>query len=117
MGLEHLSNVNVETLSKLQREDPTLSNCRLDVLNNVDESKDVKFAFYNENNVLKRQGESNDGYIRGNQIVLSKSLRNTVLELEHDRPMSGHLGPGKCKHRVPQSFYWPSIFADVPRLS
>jgi hypothetical protein len=25
IGLEHLSNVNVETLSRLQREDPTLS--------------------------------------------------------------------------------------------
>jgi hypothetical protein len=46
-----LSNVNVETLSRLQREDPTLSNCRLKALNNVDESKDVKFAFYYENNV------------------------------------------------------------------
>jgi hypothetical protein len=74
MGLEHLFNVNVETLSKLQWEDPTLSNCRLNVLNNVDESKDVKFAFYNENNVLKRQWESNDGYKRGNQIVLLISL-------------------------------------------
>ena len=55
MGLEHLSNVNVETLSILQREDPTLSNCRLKTSNSVDEPKDVKFAFYYENNVLKRK--------------------------------------------------------------
>ena len=66
IGLEHLSNVNVETLSRHQREDPTLSNCRLKALNNVDESKDVKFAFYYENNVLKRKWESKDGYKRGN---------------------------------------------------
>jgi hypothetical protein len=57
IGLEHLSNVNVETLSRLQREDPTLSNCRLKALNNVDGSKGVKFAFYYENNVLKRKWE------------------------------------------------------------
>jgi hypothetical protein len=31
----------------------------------VDESKDVKFAFYYENNVLKRKWESKDGYKRG----------------------------------------------------
>jgi hypothetical protein len=29
--------------------------------------------------------------------------------------MSGHLGPGKCKQRVLQSFYWPGVFADVTR--
>jgi hypothetical protein len=46
----------------------------------VDESKDVKFAFYYENNVLKRKWESKDGYKRGNQIVLPKSLRKAVLE-------------------------------------
>jgi DNA-directed RNA polymerase subunit L len=67
IGLEHLSNVNVETLSRLQREDPTLSNCRLKALNNVDESKDVKFAFYYENHVLKRKWQSKDGYKRNNK--------------------------------------------------
>ena len=46
----------------------------------MDESKDVKFAFYYENNVLKRKWESKDGYKRGNQIVLPKSLRKAVLE-------------------------------------
>jgi hypothetical protein len=115
MGLEHLSNVNVETLSRLQREDTTLSNCRLKALNNVDESKDIKFASYNENNVLKRKWESKDGYKRGNQTVLPKSLRKAVLELAHDRQRSGHLGPGKCKQSVFQSFYWPGVFADVTR--
>jgi hypothetical protein len=63
-----LSNVNAETLSRLQREDPTLGNCRLKALNNVDESKDVKFAFYYENNVLKRKLESTDGYKRGTRL-------------------------------------------------
>jgi hypothetical protein len=33
--------------------------------------KDVKFAFYYENNVLKRKWESKDGYKRGNQILIS----------------------------------------------
>jgi hypothetical protein len=50
----------------------------------VDESKDVKFAFYYENNVLKRKWESKDGYKRGNQIVLLKPLRKAVQELAHD---------------------------------
>jgi hypothetical protein len=117
IGLEHLSNVNVETLSRIQREDPTLSNCRLKALNNVDESKDVKFAFYYENNVLKRKWESTDGYKRGNQIVLPKPLRKAMLELAKDHAMSGHLGPGKCKQRVLQSFYWMDVFADVTRHS
>jgi hypothetical protein len=65
----------------------SLSNCRLKALNNVDESKDedVKFAFYYENNVLKRKWESKDGYKRGNQSISSwisssgseKSIRST----------------------------------------
>ena len=53
--------------------------------------------------------------LKGNHIVLPKSLRKAVLELAHDRPMSGHLGLGKCKKRVLQSFYWPGVFADVTR--
>jgi hypothetical protein len=53
--------------------------------------------------------------LKGNHIVLPKSLRKAVLELAHDRPMSGHLGPGKCKQRVLQSFYWPGVFTDVTR--
>jgi hypothetical protein len=48
---------------------------------------------------------SQDGYKRRNQIVLPKSLRKAVLELAQDRPMSGHLEPGKSKQRVLQSFY------------
>jgi hypothetical protein len=53
--------------------------------------------------------------LKGNHIVLPKSLRKAVLELAHDPPMSGHLGLGKYKKRVLQSFYWPGVFADVTR--
>jgi hypothetical protein len=53
-------------------------------------------------------------------ILLNGSLMIGVftigtLTLAHDRPMSGHLGPGKCKQSVFQSFYWPGVFADVTR--
>jgi hypothetical protein len=77
IGLEHLSNVNVETLSRLQREDPTLSNCRLKALNNVDESKDVKFTFYYENNALKRKWESKDGYKFKDDCYMERSVSHS----------------------------------------
>jgi hypothetical protein len=74
IGFEHLSNVNDETLSRQQREGPTLSICRLKALNNVDESKDAKFVFYYENNVLKRKWESKDGYKRENQMIINDAF-------------------------------------------
>jgi hypothetical protein len=60
---------------------------RLKALNKVDESKDVKFAFYYENNVLKKKWESKDGYKKGNQIVLPKPFYIFALKLELSPPL------------------------------
>jgi len=44
---------------------------------------------------------------------LPQKYRETVMELAHDIPASGHLGNKKTHERVLQYFFWPGIFTDV----
>ena len=36
-----------------------------------------------------------------------------MLKLAHDIPVAGHMGVARTKEKVLQSFYWPSVNADV----
>ena len=49
------------------------------------------------------------------QIVVPTVHRQEVLELEHDLPVSGHLGVRKTYNRVLQHFFWPGLKRDVAK--
>ena len=54
-----------------------------------------------------------DGLIlKGDRIVIPKSMRNDLLRRIHE----GHMGIEKCKRRARQSIYWPHINNQIEQL-
>ncbi|XP_040066957.1 uncharacterized protein LOC120840462 [Ixodes scapularis] len=49
------------------------------------------------------------------QLVLPKPRREEVLQLAHDMPCGGHFSQKKTKQRIRNSFFWPTMAADVKR--
>ena len=47
------------------------------------------------------------------QLVLPKQCRKTVLHLAHTIPLAGHIGRDKTTRRIPQRFYWPTVYKDT----
>ena len=47
------------------------------------------------------------------QLLLPKSIRNKIIELCHDTPISGHLGVEKTMSKLKQRVYWRTMKSDV----
>lgn len=47
------------------------------------------------------------------QVVVPHALKDTVLQLLHGNPVSGHLSADKVLKRAQQMCYWPFMFRDV----
>lgn len=110
-AVEDISSVNAEVLARLQREDPTLRNCRDHAYKNPDCVDSFPKGFYWKNDILHRKWTSKDKV--WHQVVLPACLRNSVIKLAHDQPLAGHLGVEKTKERILKAFYWPGIFRNV----
>jgi len=115
MGLDKLSAINADMLSKLQTADISLQSIREKSFATREEAEEEPMAFFWENDILRRKWQSGDGSRGGEQIVVPAGLRKMVMELAHDRPLAGHLGLEKTKERILQSFFWPGMFSDVKR--
>ena len=50
------------------------------------------------------------------QLMVPQIWQKEILELLHDRPMSGHLGINKTIARVQQRFYWLDYKLDITKL-
>lgn len=113
IGLDNISIVNAEVLSRMQREDPSLQNCREKALSQPDSIEKLPRAFYWENEILRRKWTSPDNTKVWHQVVLPACLRESVIKLAHNQPLAGHLGVEKTKERLLRAFYWPGIFRNV----
>ena len=103
-------NGDVQKLIELQNNDPTLEVVRASIVQQPDTQDDY---YRHANGILMRKCRS-DTRLRkqvGDQIVLPKQYRYSVMEIAHDK--SGHLGIQKTKDRVTQHFYWPNINHDI----
>ena len=47
------------------------------------------------------------------QLLVPKSIRNKIIELCHDTPMSGHFGVEKTMSKLKQRVYWRTMKSDV----
>lgn len=54
----------------------------------------------------------NSIFFKGMKVVIAAKMRAEMLKGIHE----GHLGVGKCKARVRQLVYWPSINSDIESL-
>ena len=75
-------------------------------------SGDFSSCFVFRTDILYRLFKTNLGEVI-NQIVVSNSMRKTVLSLGHDVLLAGHLGTKKTRDRIMRHFFWPGIFTDI----
>ena len=68
-------------------------------------------SFVLERDILHRK-VIQDGQV-SLQLVVPKSVRNKILEMAHDNPLSGHFSQNKTQARIEKDFYWPSMYKDV----
>lgn len=112
VNIENLHGINAEKLAELQRNDPKLKSCR-DKAVSTETACTIPLAFYWENGILKRKWTSANQQKQGYQIVLPKTLRQSIIKLAHNQPLAGHLGTEKTKERILKSFYWPGMFHEI----
>ena len=104
--------ITPEELKSLQGQDPSLKLCFEDA--QTEKVKCFKFAssrYLLQDGLLYR--EYKKGSHSQNQLVVPARLVPCVLRLAHDIPVAGHMGVARTKEKVLQSFYWPSVNADV----
>ena len=111
--VDDISNVNADVLSQMQKDDPSLRNCRDKAFDNVESVESIPKGFYWDKDILYRKWTSADNAKVWYQVVLPACLREKVIQLAHDQPLAGHLGVEKTKERILRSFYWPGIFRNV----
>ena len=47
------------------------------------------------------------------QVVISKSYRNEVLNVAHEKPLGGHFGLRQTRTKILQQFFWHGIWKDI----
>ena len=110
----HPLDISAGELKVLQAADTTLDSVRKEADGNPGDSSEVGY-FWKDGLLFRkwipRGYEEQDMAVE--QLVLPMQCRNTVLQLAHDIPLSGHLGKKKTTQRLLQRFYWPTIHRDV----
>ena len=104
--------ITPEELKSLQGQDPSLNLCFEDA--QTEKVKYFKFAssrYFLQDGLLYR--EYKKGSRSQNKLVVPARLVPCVLRLAHDLPVAGHMGVARTKEKILQSFYWPSVNADV----
>ncbi|KAK7471546.1 hypothetical protein BaRGS_00035826 [Batillaria attramentaria] len=105
--------VTPETLKTLQGSDPTLSQVRRLVGAPAKQNKHGTVSFEIKRGILRRRFRSSSR--SHNQVVVPLSLRPAILRLDHDHPVTGHMGVKRTLERARQDFYWPGMESDVRR--
>ena len=84
-----------------------------------------KFMFQDHNGILRRRVDNSNKTLTNNkksvcrmpecQLVVPKSLVDSVLYSCHDAITAGHLGIEKTYHRIFQRYYWVGMWRDTRR--
>ena len=67
----------------------------------------------NDNQVMYRWFESDDGSTSHQQLVLPAKYRAEMCRQFHDLPMAGHVGRRKTVRQLSRRFYWHKMAEDV----
>jgi transposase InsO family protein len=54
-----------------------------------------------------------EGTFIKDRIIVPDSVRSTILMLNHDHPLAGHMGRRKTYERIKQHYFWPSMRKDI----
>uniref|UniRef100_A0A672ZPR8 Gypsy retrotransposon integrase-like protein 1 n=1 Tax=Sphaeramia orbicularis TaxID=375764 RepID=A0A672ZPR8_9TELE len=96
-----------ENVAELQRDDNTLKQLFMNVINEKKTSWLGKDQFIVDNGVLYALSDDRK------RLVVPASCRTLVMHLGHTLPWAGHLGRHKTYLRISSRFYWPSMYKDI----
>jgi hypothetical protein len=96
-----------EEISAAQLQDNTLEDVRARAM-----GRNRKELWVIEEDVLYRRRYRKRGQ-EDIQLVVPKSMREKVMESEHDSKMAGHMGVFKTAERIAKKYWWPGMRADV----
>ena len=100
--------ITVDEIREAQLNDPECTEARRRII--VGEKTPYK---EDERGLIVRVADI-DGAV---QILVPLALRQRVLYLSHYTPLAGHPGITKQFYTMRQNFYWPSMSADVRKVS
>ena len=104
-------NVTPQELIELQKLDTSLEKAFGQVRPQEGTLDSHSHCFVLREGILTRIYQNDDGKVY--QIEVPKKLRQTVLQVAHDLPMSGHFGVRRTLSRVLTHFHWPTVRKDV----
>ena len=110
----HSLKVGHEELKGQQKADPSLTTLwkKADTAEVRSMPKgEVTFSVHND--ILHRVFTPRSGGNVTKQIVVPKSLRQSILNSAHDAPLAGHMAAGSTLKRMSPYFYWPGFKRDV----
>lgn len=111
-----LGSITPEMLKREQSADSTLEKL-FQIAEKSDNLKKTKngteFRYAVKNGILYRKVKTSKG--QNSQVIVPKKLRNEVMRVAHDIPMSAHAGVRRTKERLLNDFYWPGLIGDVQR--
>ena len=96
--------LSLDEVVKAQAEDPFCKSQR-DTLDTVAETR----FFLGDDGLLMRRGV----FQGTEQLVVPASLKDSILEREHNAPTGGHLGSSKLYQTLRTRYYWPSMVVDI----
>ena len=106
--------VSHDELIKLQKEDSSLNDEREKAQSGEKYLKrNGVITFEYEDDVLVRSYTAKSTGEVTTQIVVPKTLRDTVMSIAHDSIMAGHMASGSTKKRLMQNFYWKGFSKDI----
>lgn len=110
--------ITPQELSKLQKEDSSLSNYfKLASTEEKQVTKSGKtFLFVVKRGILYRHFQSSNELPIVKQVVVPSSLRIKVLTLGHQANFAGHQGVTKTADRILSAFYFPGIYGEINRF-
>lgn len=68
--------------------------------------------YLDENTILRLQSRSTD---KTDRIYIPKSLVDHVIKVNHDLPLSGHVGIQKTTETIASRYFWKTLRTDVRR--
>lgn len=74
-----------------------------EIIRNLGKDKELKYVFLQNGLLAKKDG----------RVVVPLSKRKTVLSLNHDHKLAGHLGISKTLAKIKGQYTWPQLANDV----
>lgn len=92
---------------------------RKDAVMDIMQAPEAGVAYFLEDGVLRHRWKPqcpDSNWQEVHQNVLPSGYRSQVLQLAHEKALSGHLGVTKTFHRISKYLFWPGLKSCVSRF-